>query len=1064
VPLPDAKATADPAPFAALLDDLRSQGFIVGVGEYLRLRSLVEHAAQSCEPSDLKTLLCPLLAKNEDQQEQFYRTFDQHFPWLSAPPETAAEAPSAAPLKARTVRPHRWLFLMSAVVIASGLVWGLVDATQRLHLLRWQPAKTAPKEPNRTAGGASSSAPEPSRPTAPPPSAPRPGLGTRYLHIADASSTIQDTPRFLIWYDWVRIPAGWAALMAPPLFLLAYEAYVRYLRRLVLRRRKQLQPPFRWPVQARDSSRLLFDEEELAALARNLRRRQASTTMRIDIDATVRASLEEIGLPQFRYRADQQYPEYLFLVDRQSRRDHQARWIEQVVAELQRRGVFIALWFFDGDPRVAWTAGNRARASLRELHRLYPDHRVLVFAEAECLLDPLNGSPAACVYALRDWTSYGLATTRPARDWSADERRLSAELPLFEASANGLLAAAEYFDRGQAPRGGVSRTVAARERLSAAEVRSRLSPRAFECVCACALYPELQWPLTWRMAATAGLDDSRELMAVFRLPWFRSGVMPEPLRLELAKELAPERKRLFSATVVEVLEQSPAPEGTFADEERDLQIAVQRYAAEPESRATRRELRRVVRGMPPEQVAVDGVQLEWLDRATRSRLDFVVPRRIRSWIYPNGLPLFGPRAFLRIGAAVLAVPAGLAALKWADSVGSRYVGPQWPDTNSEVTQVFARRVRDDIHVWWRGKAPAEALGVLELTGAGAVQKGSIVRGLDPVAQGIVHDIGRAQVVNLAVYVAIADAPSATPTRVLSPELQRSQAVERVKKSMPADAKIDPKAVAVNIPPPITQVAAPEQQQIALSSAGVLPPPQLAKAEKVQAPLLKNAYSVVVGISQYQDASVAALQYASIDARSLHNLLQSQGGASGGLSTLLNLTATRLTILDRVQRAVSAAQPGDSVLFYFSGHSLPDQGILLPADGRMDALPASGISLNDLTARMKGPFRSIVIIDAPLSSKAAPKIPAFDNALVIAANSAAEGAQFGGGHGELTWNVLRALGGEADANKDGRVTVSELVDFLAKEKPSQGGQPPTVENGLPGDLPLVELSGSKAKVN
>jgi uncharacterized caspase-like protein len=157
-----------------------------------------------------------------------------------------------------------------------------------------------------------------------------------------------------------------------------------------------------------------------------------------------------------------------------------------------------------------------------------------------------------------------------------------------------------------------------------------------------------------------------------------------------------------------------------------------------------------------------------------------------------------------------------------------------------------------------------------------------------------------------------------------------------------------------------------------------------------------------------------------------------------------------------------ARPGDTVLFYFGGHAVPDQNLLLPVDARPDKLESTGISLKDLAARLNGPYRVILIIDAVLSVNNIANVPALDNALVIAGNLAMEGPQFGGGHGELTWNVLRGLNGDADANKDGRVTIGELADFMAKQKSSSGGKPPLVRNGLPRDLPLVAIPAPPAK--
>jgi hypothetical protein len=248
----------------------------------------------------------------------------------------------------------------------------------------------------------------------------------------------------------------------------------------------------------------------------------------------------------------------------------------------------------------------------------------------------------------------------------------------------------------------------------------------------------------------------------------------------------------------------------------------------------------------------------------------------------------------------------------------------------------------------------------------------------------------------------------------------------------------------------------------LSSAGVLPPPQLAKAKEVHEPLLKNAHSVIVGISQYQDPSAPSLKFPADDAKSIRALLQSQGGTSGSVLTLIDQAATRQAILNRLQYVVSGAQAGDTILFYFSGHAALNRNILFSAEMRIEKPETTGIPVEDLAALLSGSFKVIVIIDAVLSSKRIASIPALDNALVIAASFASESTQFGGGHGELTWNVLRGLNGEADADSDGRVTISEFTDFIARQKLSREGQPTVVRNGLPGDLPLIVRSPSNTK--
>src|SRR5436309_15668088 len=77
-------------PIDGFLSWLRRQGFIVGVDSQLRVQELLSRIGPECAPGELKTLLCPLFASNQEQQEIFYAAFDAWFTLLiapSAPPE-----------------------------------------------------------------------------------------------------------------------------------------------------------------------------------------------------------------------------------------------------------------------------------------------------------------------------------------------------------------------------------------------------------------------------------------------------------------------------------------------------------------------------------------------------------------------------------------------------------------------------------------------------------------------------------------------------------------------------------------------------------------------------------------------------------------------------------------------------------------------------------------------------------------------------------------------------------------------------------------------------------------
>ncbi len=65
--------------FGDFLEYLRHEGFEIDVGRYLRLQRLIATVAGDCAPSDLKTIICPVFARDRREQEQFYAAFDSFY-------------------------------------------------------------------------------------------------------------------------------------------------------------------------------------------------------------------------------------------------------------------------------------------------------------------------------------------------------------------------------------------------------------------------------------------------------------------------------------------------------------------------------------------------------------------------------------------------------------------------------------------------------------------------------------------------------------------------------------------------------------------------------------------------------------------------------------------------------------------------------------------------------------------------------------------------------------------------------------------------------------------------
>lgn len=115
-----------PLVFGDFLEHLRRQGFSIGVGDYLRLQQLLSKISGDYAPEDLKTLLCPILATDKIQQEQFYAAFDSYFSIFHSVSETVDELEArslpASREEAVSARARTWIRVLSLVLLATFVI------------------------------------------------------------------------------------------------------------------------------------------------------------------------------------------------------------------------------------------------------------------------------------------------------------------------------------------------------------------------------------------------------------------------------------------------------------------------------------------------------------------------------------------------------------------------------------------------------------------------------------------------------------------------------------------------------------------------------------------------------------------------------------------------------------------------------------------------------------------------------------------------------------------------------------------------------------------------------
>ena len=256
---------------------------------------------------------------------------------------------------------------------------------------------------------------------------------------------------------------------------------------------------------------------------------------------------------------------------------------------------------------------------------------------------------------------------------------------------------------------------------------------------------------------------------------------------------------------------------------------------------------------------------------------------------------------------------------------------------------------------------------------------------------------------------------------------------------------------------------------------------------------ERRWAVVIGVSSYQHFPKDSwLDSATDDARAIADFLRSPRGGGipeGQLKLLLNENATTKEIRLALDFLIRNVTPGDVATIFFAGHGQVQQlgsgeiGYLLPYDSDPKALNATALPMDELERyvnyHLADTSQVVLITDAChsgslLSSgiQASRKrqsvndhlqeIGQRDGVLNITAcrrdEVAVEDPRLGG-HGVLTYSLLRALNGAGSSSPNGIVRAQELLEYITRQVPrlTDQAQHPRYGVNYTDEFPLANLN-------
>jgi hypothetical protein len=223
--------------------------------------------------------------------------------------------------------------------------------------------------------------------------------------------------------------------------------------------------------------------------------------------------------------------------------------------------------------------------------------------------------------------------------------------------------------------------------------------------------------------------------------------------------------------------------------------------------------------------------------------------------------------------------------------------------------------------------------------------------------------------------------------------------------------------------------------------------------KMKAKGNQNAVALIIGVETY--LSLPKAQYAGSDANHFYNYANhSLGVPPNKIKLLTDSKANRLELLKAMRSWMKTEVNGKSdVYIFFAGHGLAsadgNKTYLLPADGDRDLLDETSILRDDLIASAKGAKTITMFLDTCYSGGTrtnevlladarpiaiVPDMKALPSNVTVLA--AASGAQLSSTYeaaqqGLFSYWLMKGLEGDADANKDKKITTGELHDYVSK---------------------------------
>ncbi len=669
--------------FEGFIDYLNQQGFVIGIDTHVRVKRLMAKLDEkSYSAQRLKYLLCPLFASDQEQQAQFYQAFDYYFgadglQFGKNHPEKQTNKDSQLILTKKT---PKWWYVLGSLLLFSLLLTGII--------FLWLPTNTEGQsallehyEWNNEFDNIDTTAVSYRDLLNIEASSPGDFAEVDSLQLSKGLPSAQKST----WEKWLPY-IKWGIISLLCLLFLYFE-WKRYKqRKLFLNHQKlRIDKPNKKPLVVEKQNAPLYTPQALQQPAQMMRRRQRAEGKVLDINQTINATVASQGYPTFKYRSTSRPPEYLILIDQHNTNDHLATLFDKLMTELASQDIFITTYFYNKNPRICWQSTEGNQFYLESLYYKYAYHRLIIVGDGEYFFND-EGDLAEWTLFLDLWKEKAMLSTRPTGSWDEREQVIASQLHILPASLTSITLLIEQFEQETTPNIAywISKnylfwqpemdpnfqnvpelSADAYDKNSLVGLRNRLKNYlgndAFQWLCACAVYPEIQWDLTLFLGKELSTEaqplmTNNNLIKLSKLEWFRKGHIPEDIRRFLAAELDKEKQKIIYQNITTFLQKAAGLKEEDANVFHQLKLIV----LHPLKRTKNLFIRLWKRKLLPLPKAYKGVWLQSIESIRNNLFGLQLPRFLQKFFYRSNLPLMG----LKTGMRLCGLIAIIALLQW----------------------------------------------------------------------------------------------------------------------------------------------------------------------------------------------------------------------------------------------------------------------------------------------------------------------------------------------------------------------------------------------------------------